>query len=96
MLPPYFSSNQDKIAFNQDNGKSPSTWTFKVQEKWGSLSTPSTSSESVVNEYPESTEILGLIGSSFPHGTQKTKIQEIKPKPAKSKICLISERILKK
>ena len=71
--PPYFSSNQDKIAFNQDNGKSPSTWTFKVQEKWGTLSTPSTSSESVVSEDPESTEILGLIGSSSPHGTQKQR-----------------------
>ena len=96
MLPPYFSSNQDKIAFNQDNGKSPSTWTFKVQEKWEALSNPLISSESVVSEDSESTEILGLIASSSPHGTQKTKIQEIKPKPAKSKICLISERILKK
>lgn len=96
-LTQYFSSNPDTIIFNPDNIILSSTWTFKVQEIRGRPR--GASSEALlshVREGSESIEVLEFISSLLPQGIQKTKIQEINPKPAKNKICLISDLIFKK
>ena len=95
-LTQYFSSNPDSIIFNPDNIILSSTWTFNAQEIKGRYGEFSEASLSHVREDSESIEVLEFISSLLPQGTQKTKIQEINPKPAKNKICLISHLILKK